>query len=260
MPSDVLQVEEESSRLLAEREGYIAWIVWWNRWIAQDSLLNAKELRNLLELQSTTELSTLAIRAQQDTCYSCILWGAKHSKTATPEQRECVIDAIVRQDTQGLHNGTEQPPVPQAGECLVEAPLHWARARREQLEDLCPAKLAAECRKMLEVAAERATRHDEILALARSDASRRMRALVSTRYSYRACLIEVARHYRKQKVVAKGVRNLLLEKPHDCGSGCVVAFNDGKFVVRQSSRILGAVTEAQFRKEYWPFEKNPPTS
>jgi hypothetical protein len=244
---------------LAERQGYVDRIVWWHEWIAKDRNLNAAELHDLLSHQPTIELAKLSISAQLDTFSSYIRWGSENIASALPEQREAVIDAIVRQDTTGLHGGSELPAVPTAGGCHSEAPLFWARARREHLNRLSLEELATECRKMLEVETKRATRHNDIMEMARSDASRRMSALVSSRYSYRASLIEAARYCRQQKLYAARAADELAKKPLKCTDGSVVTFRDDKFVVKRGDEVIITVTAETFQKTYWPLGKIPLT-
>jgi hypothetical protein len=177
--------------------------------------------------------------------------------SASPEEREAVVDAIVKQDTTVMYSSTEPPSPPTAGGCLTQAPMFWARARREYLSGLSPEALAVECRKMLEAQAKSAALHNEVMSQARSDASRRMAALVRSRYSYRQSLIEAARHCRQQRVVAKRASAFQAEKPFVCADGSLVTFQDGRFIVKQGDQVLGTVTEGQFRKEYWPLGKNP---
>jgi hypothetical protein len=175
--------------------------------------------------------------------------------SASHEQREAVIDAIVLEDTAGLYGGRESSPTATAGGCLEEAPLLWARTRRERLEDLSTAELEAECRKMLKSEAERVARHNHVMSLARSDASRRMRELVTPRYSYRPALIEAARCYRQQKLYAAGAARELAKRPLKCTDGSVVTFRDHKFIVKRGDEVIRTVTEGTFRKTYWPFGK-----
>jgi hypothetical protein len=147
----------------------------------------------------------------------------------------------------------------QRGAILDEAPLFWSRARREHLNRLSPEELAAECRKMLEIQAERVALLNDIVSQVRSDASRRMAALVRSRYSYKPSLIEVARYFRQQKISLKRASTLLAEKPLECIDGSLVTFRDDRFIVRPRDQVLGAVTEGQFRRVYWSLGKIPPT-
>jgi hypothetical protein len=234
--------------------------LWWSEWIAQGATVDQAELLEELRCQPTGELAKLSLSVQHDTFLSYIRWGSEQIASAAPEQREAVIEAIVRQDTTTMYGGAEPLPVPTAGGCLDQAPVFWARARREQLDRLLPQELAAECRKMLDAATEMATRHNDIIASARSDASRRMSDLVRPRYSYRPSLIEAAVHCRQQKVRAKRASIWLAKRPFECITGNVVTFEDNRFVVKQGDQVLGGVREAQFRKEYWPLGKIPPTS
>jgi hypothetical protein len=246
---------------LAERQGYVDWIVWWwHECIGQDRNHYSAELRDLLSHQPTIELAKLAISAQRDIFSSNIRWGSENIASASPEQREAVIDAIVRQDTTRLHDGSELPPVPTAGGCHSEASLFWARARREHLNRLSPEELATECRKMLEVETESATRRNDFMGMARLYTSRRMSALVSSRYSYRPSLIEAAKYCREHKVLAKRASVWLTKHPFECVDGNVVTFQGDRFVVKQGDQVLGGVTEGHFRKLYWPLGKIPPTS
>jgi len=244
---------------LMERQHYIDTIVCWYQRGAEDGKLDDVEIRDFLSDQSTIELAKLYLRAQQDTFTLWIRWGSEYLPSASPKQREATIDAIVLHDTGGGYNGTESVSTATAGDCLTEAPLFWARARRERLRRLSGEELAAECRKMLEVESERIARTNHVMCLARLYASNRMRDLVSSRYSYRPSLIEAARYCRQQKVVAKRASALLSRKPLECSNGDVVAFLDDKFIVRRLGQVIATVTEGQFQKGYWPLGKIPPT-
>jgi hypothetical protein len=94
---------------LAERQKYVDWIVWWYEWISQDRNLNGAELHHLLSHLPTIELAKLSISTRLNTFSSYIRWGLENIEAASPEQREAVIDAIVRQDTTGLYGGSELP-------------------------------------------------------------------------------------------------------------------------------------------------------
>jgi hypothetical protein len=213
----------------------------------------------LLRQQPTIELARLYLEVQQETFASWVLWGSEHLASPSPEQRETVIDAIVLQDTIGQYNGRESLSTATAGGYLDEAPLFWSRARREHLNRLSPEELAAECRKMLEIQAERVALHNDIVSQVRSDASRRMAALVRSRYSYKPSLIEAARYFRQQKISLKRASTLLVEKPLECIDGSLVTFRDDRFIERRRDQVLGAVTEGQFRRVYWSLGKIPPT-
>jgi hypothetical protein len=253
------EVREFSPEEFAERQWCIEWIVYWNEWNVRDGNIDSAEFRGLLNSQSTIALVNLFMSAQQGTFSANIRWGAEHTASASPEQREAVIDAIVKQDTTGMYGGAEPLPVPTAGGCLNEAPAFWARARREHLSRLSPDELAAECHKMLEAQTKRVALHDDIMGQARSAESRRMAALVRSRYSYRPQLIEAARYCRQNKIFAKRASALLTETPLKCSDGSLVTFQDNRFVVKQGDQVLGTVTDGQFQREYWPLGKIPPT-
>jgi len=244
---------------LAERQQYIDKIMCWNESLAQGGSLDNSEFRYLLSRQPTIELAGLYLGVQLEIFASWVLWGSEHLASGSPEQREAVIDAIVLQGTTGRYSGRESSPTATAGGYFDEAPLLWARTRRERLKDLSMSELATECRKMLEAEAERVAQHNHVIRLARLDASRRMRELVSSRYSYRPALIEAARYCRQQKLYAARAADELAKKPLKCTDGSVVTFRDDKFVVKRGDEVIITVTAGTFQKTYWPLGRIPPT-
>jgi len=125
---------------------------------------------------------------------------------------------------------------------------------------MSPDELVAACLQVLEAEAAKRAGYYDCMALAREAESRRMRRLVSGRYTHSHSLIEVARKLRQQNLKAKAAASQLADHPFKCVDGTIVAFERDEFVVKLGGKEVFAVGEEQFIKRYWPQGKLPSTA
>jgi hypothetical protein len=184
-----------------------------------------------------------------------LTWGAEHAVTATSEQRQKVLDAVVLLDTFGSYFGTEAV-VRSPGD---ERDLRMAQARRAQLAKLSDTELAEQCRIVLEEALNRDQSFAASLAQYRIDRSQVARDRVSIRWWYGSALEEFARHYRSKGKGWSAQRAIqALEsksKPYHCTDGTILSVQDKRIKMEHPDHGSADIAAEQFRKTYWPRAK-----
>jgi hypothetical protein len=236
-----------------ERQAYTAWIVYWGVLTGCDEAA----LRNLAEAASTEELVRTYVTARELAAIDNIRWGVGSAPTASPDERQKLLDALVGIDTNFLSYGNEQPVTPTARGAILEATPIWARSRRGHLAKLSPAALAKECRHRLDLYARDVAEDAERRAGWWAADSQRGRALVAVRWQWTDYLRQAAAYCVANEVRPSRAARFLREEPYQAKDGTVVTLAGDRIVVYRDKSGLGAISERQFQRRYMTSARHP---